>query len=268
MVLPSGWVEPNRVIYDHELVLIHDGQFRVQVEDVAYDCPGGSFIIIPPNHWHTSTCIKHGRRSYAHFDWQYTQVSADTPVMTFHPARPRRNRFRFAPEHVPPGVVQGAISSPLSCYELIKRLRLMLDDQSIHEHLASRGVLLELLIRLLDPQHHKPTVGHRQESLAHQIRSTLDQAMAKQGNTIAIRPLLSSMGHSYEHLARIFRQQYGLTPLDYVQSIRIERARHLLRHTDDKLHTVAHAVGYRDAIYFSRLFKQHTGMTPGAYRKA
>lgn len=263
-----GWVEPNRVIYDHELVLFEQGHYRLHVDGNTYDCPQHSFIIIPPGSWHTSTCIRSGLRCYAHFDWQYAPVHTNTPVMTFYPARPKRNRYRHAPNFVPQGVLMGTVTSPLICYELIARLRLMLCSDNTHERLASRGVLLELLIRLLDPQHPVTHPQYRQESLAHQVRSMLDEAMAKRSNPLAIRPLLASMGHSYEHLARIFRQQYGLTPMDYVQSIRIERAKHLLRHTDDKIFTIAQAVGYQDAIYFSKLFKRHTGKTPGAYRKA
>lgn len=267
MKTPLGWVEPNRVIYDHQLVLFEQGHYRLLVDGVTYDCPQHSFIIIPPGTWHTTTCIRAGMRSYAHFDWQSVPVHPDTPVMTFHPARPRRNRYRATPDFVPAGVHVGNIASPVICYELITRMSLMLGSDHAHERLASRGVLLELLIRLLDEQQPVTHTQHRSEALAHHVRSLLDQTMAQHAHTIAIRELLASIGHSYEHLARIFRQQYGLTPMDYVQSIRIERARHLLRHTDDKLHTIAQAVGYQDAIYFSRLFKRLTGMTPGAYRR-
>ncbi|MFG0247368.1 MAG: helix-turn-helix transcriptional regulator [Phycisphaeraceae bacterium JB051] len=263
---PAGWVEPNRVIYDHELVLFEAGQYQLEVDGVVYDCEPNRYIIIPPGHWHTSTCLEAGVRHYAHFDWQFTNLRPGTPVMTFSPARPKHRRYRTAPEFVPAGVISGSVNSPLVCYELMSRLRLMLASDQSHEHLASRGVLLELLVRLLDWQQHVPVAQHRKETLAFEVRSLLDQVATQQAADIAIRPLLASMGHTYEHLARIFRQQYGLTPIDYVQSIRIERARHLLRHTDDKLTVIAQAVGYRDAIYFSRLFKRYTGKTPGSYR--
>jgi AraC-like DNA-binding protein len=262
----TGWVEPKRVIYDHELVLFERGQYRLEVDDQIYDCPPESFIIIPPGRWHTSTCLTEGVRHYAHFDWEYANPNPLTPVMTFAPAKPKRRLFRVAPEHVHDGVLVGRVRSPMVCYELIGRLGLMMSSDQSHEHLAGRGVLLELLIRLLDTQQHIPVAQHRKASLAHQVRNLLDQVCAQQAMEIAIRPLLSSLGHSYEHLARVFRQQYGLTPIDYVQSIRIERAKHLLRHTDDKLAVIARLVGYRDAIYFSRLFKRYTGKTPGHYR--
>tara|TARA_Y100001933_G_scaffold265271_2_gene339284 strand:- start:11182 stop:12081 length:900 start_codon:yes stop_codon:yes gene_type:complete len=263
----AGWVEPNRVIYDHQLVLFERGHYRLLVDDMGYDCPEHSFIIIPPGHWHTTTCLENGRRSYAHFDWQYQPAKPNTPVMTFHPARPKRQRYRHAPDFVPNGVIHGAVSSPLVCLELMTRLSLMLGNDQTHERLAGRGVLLELLIRLLDSHEQSTRPQNRQAILAHKVRCLLDQTMSQQAGSIAIRPLLASIGHSYEHLARVFCQQYGLTPMDYVQSIRIERAKHLLRHTDDKLTAIAQAVGYQDAIYFSRLFKRLTNMTPGTYRK-
>lgn len=267
METPTGWVEPKRVIYDHELVLFKRGVYQLQIDDVTYDCPESSFIIVPPHHWHISTCITKGYRYYAHFDWQHTKVPPDTPVMSFHPARPRRNRFRLAPDFIPTQLMQGTIQSPTVVYDLAEKLSLMLCSDSAHERLASRGVLTELLIRLLDPHPEHKGASNRQETLAHQVRSQLDQALSGASQSIAIRPLLSKMGNSYEHLARVFRQQYGLTPMDYVQSIRIERAKHLLRHTDMKILAVADRVGYEDAIYFSKLFKRLTGISPGQFRR-
>ncbi|MBL4702388.1 MAG: helix-turn-helix transcriptional regulator, partial [Phycisphaeraceae bacterium] len=164
-------------------------------------------------------------------------------------------------------IFHGTIQSPAIVYDLIEKLSLMLCNTNTHEQLASRGVLLELLIRLLDPQPNHSPQQHRQEELAHDVRNELDQALSQPRKSIEIRKLLGSMGHSYEHLARVFRQQYGLTPTDYVQSIRIERAKHLLRHTNMKVSAIAQSVGYQDAIYFSRLFKRHTHLSPGKFRR-
>ena len=48
---------------------------------------------------------------------------------------------------------------------------------------------------------------------------------------------------------------------------RIERAKELLLLTDAKVYRVGQMVGYEDKFYFSRIFKQQTGMTPNDYRK-
>lgn len=66
---------------------------------------------------------------------------------------------------------------------------------------------------------------------------------------------------------RRFRVATGLSPLDYVQRLRVEDAKRRLERTKDPIDEVSWRVGYEDAAFFRRLFKRTTGMGPGAYRK-
>ena len=66
---------------------------------------------------------------------------------------------------------------------------------------------------------------------------------------------------------RRFTQATGLTPLAYVQRLRIEDAKRRLERTEAPIDKISWQVGYEDAAFFRRLFKRTTGMAPGAYRK-
>ena len=66
---------------------------------------------------------------------------------------------------------------------------------------------------------------------------------------------------------RRFRQATGFTPIDYVQTLRVEEAKQLLETTDQDTDTVAAEVGYEDPASFRRIFKRHTGVTPARYRR-
>jgi transcriptional regulator GlxA family with amidase domain len=66
---------------------------------------------------------------------------------------------------------------------------------------------------------------------------------------------------------RRFAAATGLSPIDYVQRLRVEDAKRRLERTDDSVDEVSWRVGYEDAAFFRRLFKRTTGMAPGAYRK-
>ena len=74
-----------------------------------------------------------------------------------------------------------------------------------------------------------------------------------------------------EHLSpsrfrALFRECTGLSPTDYLTVLRINRARQLMGQTDLSVGEVASAVGYQDQLYFSRIFKKHTGQSPLDYR--
>ena len=66
---------------------------------------------------------------------------------------------------------------------------------------------------------------------------------------------------------RRFQQATGLSPLEYVQTLRLEEAKHLLETGDDSIEAVANAVGYEDAGFFSRLFRRKVNLTPAQYRR-
>ena len=66
---------------------------------------------------------------------------------------------------------------------------------------------------------------------------------------------------------RRFATATGLTPLGYVQRLRVEDAKRRLERTDASVDEISWRVGYEDAAFFRRLFKRTTGLAPGAYRK-
>ena len=66
---------------------------------------------------------------------------------------------------------------------------------------------------------------------------------------------------------RRFRKATGLTPVDYVQRLRVEEAKQMLEMTSDGIDSIARQVGYEDTTSFRRLFKRLAGVTPGRYRQ-
>lgn len=66
---------------------------------------------------------------------------------------------------------------------------------------------------------------------------------------------------------RSFRQHNGITPMQYILSVRIANAQHLLGTTTYNISEIAAIVGYDNPLYFSRLFHKQTGLSPSEYRK-
>ncbi|MFN0041002.1 MAG: GlxA family transcriptional regulator [Burkholderiales bacterium] len=68
-------------------------------------------------------------------------------------------------------------------------------------------------------------------------------------------------------LKRRFATATGLTPIAYVQRLRVEDAKRRLERTEAPVDEISWRVGYEDAAFFRRLFKRIAGLAPGAYRK-
>ena len=83
---------------------------------------------------------------------------------------------------------------------------------------------------------------------------------------VTVDRLAAYMGYSRARLFTLFRERTGLSPNDYLQRIRIRKAKELLTSGNDSARTVAAACGFSDSRYFSHVFKQLTGDTPLGYR--
>ncbi len=67
------------------------------------------------------------------------------------------------------------------------------------------------------------------------------------------------------YFRRLFLEQFGVTPKQYVIEFRINRARQLLEGGDMKINAVSRMCGFSNSYHFSRAFKQHVGVTPTEY---
>lgn len=70
-----------------------------------------------------------------------------------------------------------------------------------------------------------------------------------------------------EHFLRMFKQAYQQTPHQYLTQLRLEKAKLLLLHTNERVSSVSQQVGFESLASFSGLFKQKVGSTPGEFRR-
>lgn len=83
---------------------------------------------------------------------------------------------------------------------------------------------------------------------------------------ISLISVAKHVGMSSAHFSTIFSQTVGKTFINYLTSMRIEKAKELLAHTDMKLSAIAMEIGYNEPNYFSHVFKKNEGISPKEYR--
>jgi len=129
-----------------------------------------------------------------------------------------------------------------------------------------RAVLLleDLLLQLREQPMDKP-----------EINSYFVPGLKKLKNALMQDPHLewdfmreaSSLGVSYPHFRRIFRQYTGVSPVNYLIKCRLQVAERLLLYSRDQICSIAEKCGISDEFYFSRLFKKYYKLSPRTYRK-
>ena len=79
---------------------------------------------------------------------------------------------------------------------------------------------------------------------------------------------MAEMAHlTPTYFCSVFKESYGLSPMNYLQNVRIENAKKLLVHSDKSITDIAFEVGFKSVHYFSRYFKNHEGISPNDYRR-
>ena len=126
-------------------------------------------------------------------------------------------------------------------------------------------------LHLLDWHH----VGQQPFASLTRTRQVDDALIAKCQEWIAqhyeksspVAAMAALSGLAERSFKRRFEKATGVSPLEYVHTLRLEEAKHALETTDVAVEGVANEVGYEDASFFGRLFRRKVGLTPAQYRK-
>ncbi|WP_175532988.1 AraC family transcriptional regulator [Paenibacillus catalpae] len=83
--------------------------------------------------------------------------------------------------------------------------------------------------------------------------------------TLTVSDIVNAVSLERSYLFRLFKEAAGMSVSGYVTAYRIERARELLKSSGLSIKSVAFSVGYKDQLYFSKVFKKATSYTPSEY---
>lgn len=101
-----------------------------------------------------------------------------------------------------------------------------------------------------------------------EIQKAVDYMMVNYAQDIRLETLSELCKLSPSYLSKVFKEETGLNYIDFLRKVRIEEAKKMLRETMLRTNEIALSVGISDYRYFSRIFKEDTGMTCKEYRKA
>lgn len=128
------------------------------------------------------------------------------------------------------------------------------------EHVFSR---LEGIVQKVIDLHEKSR-GEQQEGLVimtkRYIRGHLNEGLS-------LMEIADHFHFSPEYLLRVFKKEEGVTILQYINDLKLKRAKELLRNPDLQVKDIAQALGFGSSTYFIRFFKSKTGTSPQAYRQ-
>ena len=147
-----------------------------------------------------------------------------------------------------------------------------LEPEDTEEILAESGRNMESIIAYAEKlvsqaiQLRDRNSGNKNRSILKTAVDFIDQHYMEED--MSLNKAANAANVSANHFSALFNQNMGQTFIEYLTSLRMDKAKEYLRCTGMRSSEIAGEVGYKDAHYFSYLFKKTQGMTPSDYRKA
>ncbi|ANY65964.1 AraC family transcriptional regulator [Paenibacillus sp. BIHB 4019] len=164
--------------------------------------------------------------------------------------RPFHTLYEFAPAH------------PVVLYRCLTDMYKEWNKAEALGQLHAKNLLFQFVHELLNQLKVQGTYSEKRD-LAAQIIAIIQKQYAE---PITLESLSESLNYSVPHLSSYFKSRTGVSPIDYLIKVRIDRAAALLLETDATLSEIAAGVGYRDPYYLGRLFKKYKGVSPSLFR--
>jgi len=253
--LDRAWSER---LEDCDLWYVWSGQGQMQLHDQTIDLRPGSAIWARPGGLYLADHdpTRPLGVSAIHFDLVH-----------------RRSRRRYRDDRLPGEVWQAmdvsyveAVMRRISALHHASRMSQTDADGRADESRAAATLLKGLLIDLTTSSERtmgdqaKPTEQQRAiYALAAEVRAAPQEFSSVK--TMARRVYLS-----VDHFSRLFQHVTGQRPGQFLIDARTDHARQLLRESSQSVGKIAEVLGYRDIYFFSRQFKQQTGLSPTQYR--
>lgn len=151
--------------------------------------------------------------------------------------------------------------------DLINKLMRVCSSRDKAKNIFADLNLKELLIRLIQSQHLQQVKAdsgnNNNQNRLHYVLHYIHEHLTEK---IAVDKLSRRAYMSRNMFFAWFKEQFGITPLEYINKERVKLAKQLLTDKNNSIASVSLHFGFSDVNYFVRLFKKTEGITPGAYK--
>ncbi|HEY5960170.1 MAG TPA: AraC family transcriptional regulator [Polyangiaceae bacterium] len=148
--------------------------------------------------------------------------------------------------------------------ELLSELREIVQDGHQANHLLHASSILQHLFTVLIRRNREPRRETREAS--QRIAASIEFMKRNLARSLDVPQLSEQAKLSTSHYSALFKRQTGRSPAEYFTRLRMQSAAELLEETTLSIKEIARQLGYRDPLYFSRVFAGVHGIAPSEYR--
>lgn len=237
----------GRILQEYQVNYITSGAGTLETREGTYPVSEGSVLIIRPNVWHRYCPVRK-------IGWSEHYVGFMGEV-----AR-RMISSSDVLNHAP--VINIGFQEHL--IHIFQEIVNHVTTEKPGYHQICAGLVINILGHIIS--------SRKNENFRHNpVEATIQKACMiirdNPSQNLSIEKLAEELKINYSLFRKSFKKYTGLSPMQYHASLRIKQAIHLLTNTDLSIKEISFNLGFCSVFYFSKLFKEKTGHTPGEFRK-
>jgi len=218
----------TRFCKDNVLLMVFEGVLRFTEDDVCYEIHPGEYHIQKSNTYQKGEKASDSPQYlYVHFLAEWEDNNMTLPF---------KGSFDYA-----------------SARHLMEELDKLSHSES--SLIQKNSKFFELLLLLQQKSKPTTTAGKIAEYIGGENLSEL-----------SLEKICNKFHFSKNHIINIFKKEFGVTPIKYINDLKLKHAQYLLEVTSDSVETVALKSGFNDYSYFYKLFCRKNGLSPSKWR--
>ena len=243
------------------LVYCTDGEFSMNVEGEVFHVRTGDVLLIPRG----SLFIPLDGGACKYYVLNFSAETVEGGNI------PKRNASVTAHVNLEDGYaysVRGEYSSlievrkitknaPLKVKTLFEKAKKLNPGERFYDQLLLDQLARELLVSLSD---------EKTRNICGRLSEILEYIEHNYSDALTLSTLSERFSLSESYISRLFKNELGIKPSEYINNARISAAETLLLTTDKSIAEIAERVGYSDVYYFSKTFKKLVGCSPSKMR--
>lgn len=225
----NGEKHTSRFCRDNVLLVVFDGVLRFSENGIQYEILPGEYFIQRKDCYQSGDIASDAPKYlYVHFDGEWTDSDETLPQKGCHDLT------------------------------LLSELVLKIDDASHKKQ--SLTELQYLFLKLLLSLRKNPAKTSVARQLSEYVEKNIDSISS-------LSDICRELHYSKNYVIRIFNREFGCSPIQYINDIKIAKATYLLETTSRPIDEIAEKCGFSDYAYFYRRFVKKTGLSPLKWRK-
>jgi AraC-like DNA-binding protein len=267
LVYETAWIHSERVIDTFEIIVGVKGEVYIQQDDEQYVVKPGSSLVLLPGHHHKGYAYSSEPISFfwAHFTLKSFSLLDEAAGMRKLAGIISTSYSRLSHQAALPLFHD---SEPDSKLGILFHQLLHLRSNPVYTKLAADYAITSILIQLtqnITQDIHREKGKSAQSST---FEKSLEWLRDSFNEDISAKQAALRYHYNPNYYSRMFHARTGMRFMEYLNSLRVSKAKMLLYESDLSVKEIAGTVGFNDEKYFMRVFKAMEGISPARYRNA